>query len=116
MRDRFSTAVYCDFCGRGKNEVADLVASPTAHICDGCAELALSIVTARKATGPKIEVGCISPIDAPIDYAVEAAHLQQSIATHEGDAAQLITGTLRAIAMLATRLDRRDRQGGFNGR
>ena len=51
MRDRFSTAIYCDFCGRGKNEVADMVASPTAHICADCAEVAVSIVTARKAAG-----------------------------------------------------------------
>jgi tartrate dehydratase beta subunit/fumarate hydratase class I family protein len=39
MRDRFSTAIYCNFCGKGKNEVGRMVASPgpdAAHICDDC--------------------------------------------------------------------------------
>lgn len=39
MRDRFSTATYCNFCGKGSNEVGRMIAAPgpdTAHICDGC--------------------------------------------------------------------------------
>lgn len=42
MRDRFSTATYCNFCGKGKNEVGRMVASPgpnVSHICDGCIRL-----------------------------------------------------------------------------
>ncbi|ETR79160.1 hypothetical protein X566_15385 [Afipia sp. P52-10] len=42
MRERFSTAIYCNFCGKGKNEVGRMIAAPgpdTAHICDGCISL-----------------------------------------------------------------------------
>ncbi|ETR79309.1 hypothetical protein X566_01320 [Afipia sp. P52-10] len=42
MRERFSTAIYCNFCGKGKHEVGRMIAAPgpdTAHICDGCVSL-----------------------------------------------------------------------------
>lgn len=127
MRDRFSTAIYCDFCGKGRNEVAHLVNSPTAHICGDCAELAVNIVGTRRATRvDNAEVGCLSPISAPIDYRVEAAALRQAISPHaypaagggadiDNNATPVIEGTLRAIAMLATSLDRRRQNGATNG-
>lgn len=42
MRDRYSTAIYCNFCGKGKNEVSRMVASPgpsVTHICGECIDL-----------------------------------------------------------------------------
>jgi hypothetical protein len=35
---------WCSFCGKSNTEVGRLVAGPGVHICDGCVELAGSIV------------------------------------------------------------------------
>lgn len=126
MRDRFSTAIFCDFCGNGRNEVADMVAAPTAHICDGCVDLAISILTARRATRTdKAEVGRLSPIDDPIDFKAEARGLLHVISPTvlapdhgpgvEKLAAAIIEGNMRAIASLAVNSDRRRRQCRPNG-
>ena len=56
MRERFSTAVYCNFCGKGANEVRKMIAAPgpeDVHICDqcvalmACAEADLAILDVR---------------------------------------------------------------------
>lgn len=39
MREKFSTACFCNFCGKGAGDVGKLIASPgpdQAHICGGC--------------------------------------------------------------------------------
>ncbi len=38
MRDRFSTAIYCDGCGRGANEVEHMIAVPPSGEMHHCAE------------------------------------------------------------------------------
>lgn len=37
--------LYCSFCGKGKNEVAYLVAGPTVFICNECVEVCREIGT-----------------------------------------------------------------------
>ncbi len=40
---------YCSFCGQPDKECAQLIAGPTAHICDNCVELCHEIVVTNRA-------------------------------------------------------------------
>lgn len=42
------TALACSFCGRPDTEVAKLVAGPGVYICDGCVQLASSVIAEAK--------------------------------------------------------------------
>lgn len=43
------TKLACSFCKRSETEVAKLVAGPGVYICDGCVELANSVIAEAKA-------------------------------------------------------------------
>jgi len=43
------TVLACSFCGRPETEVAKLVAGPGVYICDGCVELARSVIAEAEA-------------------------------------------------------------------
>jgi ClpX C4-type zinc finger len=51
-------ALTCTFCGKSQQEVRKLIAGPGVFICDGCVELASSVVSAGRAA--RTELG---PID-----------------------------------------------------
>ncbi|MBP2325277.1 ATP-dependent Clp protease ATP-binding subunit ClpX [Kibdelosporangium banguiense] len=42
------TLLACSFCGRPQTEVAQLVAGPGVFICDGCVELANTVIAEAK--------------------------------------------------------------------
>lgn len=39
--------IYCDFCGKSQHEVRNLIAGPTAFICDECITLSVDILIAK---------------------------------------------------------------------
>jgi ATP-dependent protease Clp ATPase subunit len=43
------TLLACSFCGRDQTEVTKLVAGPGVYICDGCVELARTVIDEAKA-------------------------------------------------------------------
>ena len=40
--------LYCSFCGKSQDEVASLIAGPTALICDECVDICAKIAKERK--------------------------------------------------------------------
>ncbi len=46
-----SESLYCSFCGKGRHDVAKLVAGPDVFICDECVELCADVVRVEKKVG-----------------------------------------------------------------
>lgn len=46
---------YCSFCGRANGECENIIAGPTAFICDTCVELCHDIILSTRAGGHPIK-------------------------------------------------------------
>lgn len=126
MRDRFSTAIYCDFCGKGLNECTDMIGAPLAHICDRCVEAAMLIVGDRRVAREAGAVPEVTPaaltVAMKIDFEEEAKKLKRVLSDHhaypaagggagiDNGALPLIEGTLRMIAMLSVKFSRQQNE------
>ena len=55
--------LYCDFCGKSRDQVFLLVESPTAHICDQCVDLSVTIINERLAHKKALENGSYNYIN-----------------------------------------------------
>jgi hypothetical protein len=63
-----SKTVYCSFCGKSREEVAQLIDGPAVKICDGCVDLCMDIVQKGRAGGDLSESKPWQPIKtAPRD-------------------------------------------------
>ena len=53
-KDIVSTEVHCSFCGKAQTDVAQLVAGPSAFICNECVSICNEIIeSAKQGTIPK---------------------------------------------------------------
>jgi hypothetical protein len=43
-KDTLTSAMRCSFCGKGKNDVAKLIAGPQVHICNQCVNICIEVV------------------------------------------------------------------------
>ena len=43
-----TSGMYCNFCGKDKNEVATIIAGPSVFICDECVDLCHQIVEEKR--------------------------------------------------------------------
>lgn len=43
-RDSLTGAMRCSFCGKGKNDVAKLIAGPQVYICNQCINICIEVV------------------------------------------------------------------------
>jgi ATP-dependent Clp protease ATP-binding subunit ClpX len=44
FKDTFAGALRCSFCGKGKQDVAKLIAGPQVYICNQCVNICIEIV------------------------------------------------------------------------
>ncbi len=43
-KDTLTSAMRCSFCGKGKNDVAKLIAGPQVYICNQCVNICIEVV------------------------------------------------------------------------
>ncbi len=43
-KDSLTGAMRCSFCGKGKNDVAKLIAGPQVYICNQCINICIEVV------------------------------------------------------------------------
>ena len=43
-KDNLTGAMRCSFCGKGKNDVAKLIAGPQVYICNQCINICIEVV------------------------------------------------------------------------
>ena len=69
------TTLFCSFCGKDQNEVAQLIAGPNVFICDECVELCMSIVLEhRTKTRPALQLTVASGLarlEAEVDRDID---------------------------------------------